>query len=391
LNKLIPYGLHEINEDDIREVTKILKTNSITQGPTVELFAKKIANYVGAKYAVAVSSGSAALHLAVASLDLKKGDEVITTPITFCATSNVVLYQGADIKLVDIDEKTLNIDPTQVEKAITSRTKAIIPVDFRGYPANLYQIHKIAKKYNLKVIEDGSHSIGSSYKIKNKKYMCGDCLHADICTFSFHPVKHITTGEGGVVLTNDEKIYKKIMKLRKHGVDRRSDMFDKNKRIGNWYYDMEDLGYNYRLTDFQAALGISQLKRLNKFIKRRRQIVNYYNSSLKDIEFIKTYNELKNIKSNYHLYVISVLKNKNFDRYDLFNYLQSKKFAPMIHYIPIHYLSYYKKKYNFKKNNFPISEEYYNGCISLPLYPSLSDKDVQRVVNTIKNFIKKFN
>ena len=299
--KKIPYGKHKIFNNDIEYVSKVLKSSSITQGKIVKKFSDKIAKFVGSKYAVAVSSGTAALHSAVACLDLKKGDEVITTPLTFCATANAVLYEGGEVKLADIDINNLNIDPTEVEKKITKKTKAIIAVDFRGHPSNLVKINKIAKKYNLKVIEDASHSLGSKYSHNDKIFKCGDCKHVDMATFSFHPVKHITTGEGGMITTNSKKIFDKLNLFNKHGIHRSNKMFSKKKQIGKWYYDMEFLGYNYRLTDFQSALGISQLKNLNNFIKRRRSIVNYYNSNLKNISQLILPYEEKNVNSNFHL------------------------------------------------------------------------------------------
>lgn len=388
MNKKIPYGSHEIDVQDIDAVVKVLREGPITQGAVVEQFGNALAEYSGSRYGSAVSSGTAALHLAVTAMDLKPGDEVITTPITFCATANVVLYQGGEVKFVDIDENTLNINPELIEEKITEKTKGIIPVDFRGHPAALSEIKKIADKYELFVIEDGSHSIGSKYG-NNLEYTCGDCHDADICTFSFHPVKHITTGEGGAVLTNNPELYRKMFLLRKHGIDRREDMFDKEKRIGKWIYDMEYLGYNYRLTDFQAALGLNQLTKIEKNKIRRREIFNYYNENFKKFNELILPFETENVDSNFHLYIIQIKENKYFDRYDFFNYLQDMDYYPMVHYIPIPYLSYYKKRYGFKKGDFPIAESYYNRAISLPLYPSLKDSEVDKVVRDISKFIYK--
>lgn len=385
--KTIGYGKHKIDRFDINEVVKVLKSDSITQGSIVDTFANRVAKFCGAKYGLAVSSGSAALHLSARALNLKPGDEVITTPITFCATTNAVLYCGADIKLVDIDANTLNIDTKKIEKKINKRTKAIIPVDFRGHPADLYEIYKIAKKYDLKVIEDASHSLGSSYFVNKKIFKCGDSAHSDLSTFSFHPVKHITTGEGGAITTNNLKLYNKLKLLKKHGIDRTQKMLSKKDRVGSWKYDMFYLGYNYRITNFQAALGLSQLKKLKSFTKRRRQIVDFYNKELSTLEEFITPFESKNVKSNFHLYVLQIKKNNIFDRYDFFKYLKGKSYNPMIHYIPIHYLNYYKKKYNFKKGEFPVAERYYDRTISIPLYPSLTDAQVEKVVLDIKNFL----
>ncbi len=386
--KKIPYGRHKIFKNDIKYVCKILRSPSITQGKTVEEFGNKIAKFVGSKYGVAVSSGTAALHSAVACLNLKKGEEVITTPLTFCATANSVLYEGGEIKLADIDINNLNIDPYEIEKKITKKTKAIIAVDFRGHPSNLIKIRNIAKEYNLKVIEDASHSLGSSYVNRDKKFKCGDCKHADMATFSFHPVKHITTGEGGIITTNNKKIFDKLNLFRKHGIQRSNKMFSKKKQIGKWYYDMEFLGYNYRLTDFQSALGISQLKNLKKFIKRRRNIVNYYNSELKQIDQLILPYEEKNVDSNFHLYSLQIQNHKKKNRYSFFNYLVNNNYNPMIHYIPIHYLKYYKKRYKFKKGDFKNSELFYSRTVSLPLFPTMKDKEVEKVVSDIKKFFE---
>ncbi len=386
--KHIPYGLHELDDDDIQAVINILKSDQITQGKTVESFGKELANYTGAKYGVAVSSGTAALHISVSSLGIGPGDEVITTPMTFCATANAVLYQGAEVKFVDIDADSLNIDPNLIEEKINDRTKAIIAVDFRGHPAALYKIKKIAERYNIYVIEDGSHSIGSIYKDEGKKFMCGDGQHADICTFSFHPVKHITTGEGGAILTNDEKLFHHSFLLRKHGIDRKENMFSKKSRIGSWVYDMETLGFNYRITDFQAALGLSQLKKIEKFKARRREIVDYYNKQFSDYDELILPYENKSVESNFHIYVLQIKENPRFDRYDLFTHLKKLNYSPMVHYIPIHFLSYYKKRLRHKRGDFPVAERFYDRAISIPLYPSLSDLEVEKVTKDIIKFIK---
>ena len=390
MSKKIPYGLHELDDKDIEVVVDILKNSPITQGQTVEDFGQALADYADAKYGVAVSSGTAALHISVAALDIGPGDEVITTPMTFCATSNAVLYQGAEVRFIDIDEKTLNIDPNLIEEKITERTKAIMPVDFRGHPANLPEIKAIADKYNLKIIEDGSHSIGSTYIHDGKEYFCGDGIHSNMCTYSFHPVKHITTGEGGAVLTNDPNLYRKAFLLRKHGIDRREEMFIEKERIGSWIYDMEALGFNYRITDFQAALGISQLKKIDNIKARRREIVNYYNEHFSGIEALILPYEDEKVDSNFHLYILQVKDNPSFDRYDLFTHLQKMDYQPMVHYIPVHLLSYYKDRYGFKRGDFPVVENFYDRAVSIPLYPSLTDSEVDKVVKDITSFVKSF-
>jgi len=384
----IPYGLHQLDDDDIQAVVDILKSSQITQGQATEDFGQALADFAGAKYGLAVSSGTAALHLSVAALGIGPGDEVITTPMTFCATANAVLYQGADVKFVDIDEKTLNIDPDLIEEKITKHTKAIMPVDFCGHPANLPKIKEIADKYNLKIIEDAAHSIGSTYTHKGGKHYCGDGIHADLCTYSFHAVKHITSGEGGAILTTDKEQYHKLSLLRKHGIDRREEMFSEKDRIGSWIYEMEALGFNYRITDFQAALGISQLKKLDAIKARCREIVNYYNEHFSGIEELILPHENENVDSNFHLYILQVKENSRFARYDLFSHLQSLNYAPMVHYIPVHLLGYYKKRFGYKRSDFPVSEHFYDRAVSIPLYPSLTDEEVEKVVDDITNFVE---
>jgi UDP-4-amino-4,6-dideoxy-N-acetyl-beta-L-altrosamine transaminase len=388
MRKIIPYGRHELDDDDIQAVVDILKKGPITQGQTVEDFGQALADYAGAKYGVAVSNGTAALHLAVAAAGIGAGDEVITTPMTFCATANAALYQGAEVRFVDIDPDTLNIDPDLIEDKITEKTRAIMPVDFRGHPANLPLIRGIADRHKLIVIEDGAHSLGSTYVHEGRQHYCGDGVHADMCTFSFHPVKHITTGEGGAILTNDPKLFRNCFLMRKHGIDRREEMFSEVDRIGSWVYDMEALGFNYRITDFQAALGLSQLKKLDRIKTRRREIVNYYNEQFSRVEELILPFEDQNMDSNFHLYILQVKDNPIFDRYDLFTYMQKNNYLPMVHYIPVHLLGYYKKRYGCKRGDFPVSENFYDRAISIPLYPSLADSEVEKVVETIISFVK---
>lgn len=387
MNKSVPYGLHDLDDDDIEAVIEVLKQGPITQGNTVTQFGEQLAKTVGSDFGIAVSSGTAALHLALAALNVGPRDEVITTPITFCATANAALYQGAVVRFADIEEHSLNIDIDQIEQQINSNTKAIIPVDFRGHPAALPEIQKLATDHGLSVIEDGSHSLGSTYLKGNSTYHCGDCSHADLATFSFHPVKHITSGEGGAILTNNPQLFLRLRSFSKHGIDRRPEMFSESERLGPWIYDMEDLGYNYRLTEFQAALGLSQLKKLPKFKARRRQIVEYYNENFENIKELILPHEEENVNSNFHLYVLQINENKYFDRYDLFKYLQNCNYAPMVHYIPVHLLSYYRNRFGFRPGDFPVSEKYYGRTISIPLYPSLTDLEIETVVRDINAFL----
>lgn len=385
---MIPYGQHCLDDEDIDAVVEVLKNGPITQGNKVDEYELAVAQYSGSEYGVAVSNGTAALHLAVKSLGIGPGDEVITTPLTFCATANVVVHAGADIKFVDVEEKSLNIDPARIEEKITQRTKAIIPVDFRGHPAPLPEIKLIAERYNIQIIEDASHSIGSTYEDREKIFSCGDCAHVDLATFSFHPVKHITTGEGGVVLTNSSELAKKLVSLRAHGLNRTPDMFNEKKRIGPWIYDVDELGYNYRLTDIQAALGLSQLKKIEKFKARRRQIVDYYNEELKGIDELILPFEKENVDSNFHIYVLQIRANQRFDRYDFFLALQKNGYQPMVHYLPVHLLTFYRKTYGFKRGDYPIAEQYYDRAITIPLYPMLSDELITKIVSDIKRIVK---
>lgn len=386
--KVLPYGLHELTEEDIAAAVAVLRTGPITQGETVEELGAALASYTGAGFGVAVSSGSAALHVALAAARVGPGDEVITSPITFCATANVALYQGADARFVDIDPQTLNMDPAKLEEAVSERTKVIAPVDFRGHPADLPRIREIADSVGAIVVEDGAHSIGSSYEHAGRRYLCGDGVHAQLCAFSFHPVKHITTGEGGAVMTSDPELHHRVYVLRKHGIDRRDEMFSEADRVGPWFYDMEELGYNYRLTDFQAALGLHQLRRLDSIKRRRREIVTFYNDRLADLpELILPY-EAPAAESNFHLYVVQVADNAPFDRYDLFQHLRANDYRPMVHYIPVHLLAYYRQKYGFKRGDFPVAEKYYDRALSLPLYPTLTDGDIERVVEDLRAYVR---
>jgi perosamine synthetase len=383
---MIPYGRHHLDEEDIEAVVEILRNGPITQGEAVEQFGQRLAETTGASYGIAVANGTAALHLSVAALAIGPGDEVITTPMTFCATANVALYQGATVRFVDIDENTLNINPALIESQITERTKAIIPVDFRGHPADLPAIRKIADTYGLKVIEDGSHSLGSTYLHEGRAHSCGDGIHSDLCTFSFHPVKHITTGEGGAVLTNDAELYRRISLLLKHGIDRRDEMFNEDARAGSWIYDLEYLGFNYRMTDFQAALGISQLKKLHKFKSRRRNIVKFYNDRLSELNELILPHEQANVDSNFHIYTLQIRRGCKKDRYDFFEYLRNVGYAPMVHYIPVHLLKYYRTRYGHTRGDFPVAEKYYDQALSIPLYQSLTDAQVETVVDDIRKF-----
>ena len=375
-NKFIPYGRQNIENDDIEEVIKALKSDFLTTGPYVKDFEEAIAKYVGCKYAVTFSNGTAALHGACFAAGIKEGDEVLVTPMTFAASSNCILYMGAKPVFVDVDPITGNIDVNKIEEKITSRTKAIIPVDYTGHPVDIDKIMDIAEKYNLIVIEDAAHALGSKYKgikVGNKAHMT---------EFSLHPVKPITTAEGGIITTNDDKLYKKLLLFRSHGITRDESLMIKNE--GPWYYEQLELGYNYRLPDLNCALGLSQLKKLDRFIERRRKIVEKYNEDFKDIDTFEIPFEESYSKSGYHIYVIKLNLDKiTYSRLEVFNKLREEGLGVNVHYIPVYYHPYYKK-IGYNKGLCEEAEKFYERIITLPLYPAMSDDDVNFVIEKIK-------
>ncbi|MDP2950871.1 MAG: UDP-4-amino-4,6-dideoxy-N-acetyl-beta-L-altrosamine transaminase [bacterium] len=365
--KQIPYSCQTISEDDIKEVVKVLKSPFLTCGPKVGEFEKALAKYAGCKEAVVVSSGTAALHAAYFALGLKQGDEVITTPLTFSATSAGFCYLGARPVFCEIDPNSLNIDPKEVEKKITKKTKAIAVVDFAGMPCDYRAIKKIAKKYKLPIVADACHSFGGSYF---KKKIGG---LADLTCLSFHPVKGMTTAEGGAILTNNSKWAEKMRVFRHHGAV-------KDPKRGGWYYEIKELGYNYRLTDLQCALGLSQLKKLDSFIKRRREIAQKYKNAFAGLKEIVLQTEPAGFKSAYHLFVIQ-LKTKN--RQAIYEQLKAKGILTQVHYIPLHLQPAYQK-FGYKKGDFPIAEKYYSRCLSLPIYPTLTTTQQTYIIKTLK-------
>ena len=381
----IPYGKQEITNDDIQAVLQVLKSDFLTQGPKVEQFEKEFAKYVGAKYAVAVSSGTAALHLSNLAIGIKKGAKVITSPITFVASANAVLYCGGEIDFVDIDEKTYTIDLEQVEEKLKNSPKgtysAIIPVDMAGYPVNVEKLRQIADKYDLYIIEDSCHAPGAYFiDSNNKKQLVGNGNFSDLQIFSFHPVKHIATGEGGMITTNNKALYDRLISLRTHGITKSKERMTQND--GGWYYEMQELGFNYRLSDIHAALGISQLKRANENIIKRNTIAQRYNEAFKSINGIRTPFVDNNVFHAYHLYIIQVQKRK-----ELYDYLKKHNIFTQVHYIPVHLQPYYKKL-GWKKNDFPKAEAYYEHCLSLPMFPTLTDNEQEYVIEKIKEFFK---
>jgi len=384
-DKLLPYGHQWIDEKDIRAVSEVLRSDWITQGPKVVEFEKKFAEYVGARYAVALNSGTAALHAACFAAQIEKGDEVITTPITFAASANCVLYQGGIPVFADIGADTLNIDPVEIKKKITKKTKALIPVDFTGLPVDLEKILKIAKDNNLVIIEDASHALGATYKGSKIGSI------SDMTIFSFHPVKHITTGEGGMITTDNEEFYERLKLFRTHGITKEKD--ELLNYDGSWYYEMQELGYNYRLTDFQCALGLNQLKKIDRIIKRRREIVKKYNCEFKDMPEIKI-PQINPIDSNpaWHIYMIQVnLERLKIDRRKIFEALRAENIGVNVHYIPIHLQPYYQKRFGYRRGDFPKAENYYSRAITLPIFPKMTDKDVNDVIRAVKKVIAYYN
>lgn len=373
---MIPYGRQTIEEDDIQAVVDVLRSDYLTTGPKIAEFEKMVADYVGAKYAVAISNGTSALHAACFAAGIRPGDEVITTPLTFAASSNCVLYCGGTPVFADVDPNTYNIDPDDIRRKITDKTKAIIAVHLAGQPCDMDEIHKIAKEHDLLVIEDGAHALGSVYKGKKVGTL------SDMTTFSFHPVKPITTGEGGMIVTDNEEFYQKIMLFRRHGITRDENLMTRND--GSWFYQQLDLGYNYRITDIQCALGCSQMKKLDRFLTRRKEIVAHYNEAFADCENIVTPYQLPETESGWHLYIVQL---KNCDRRKVLEVLREQGIAVNVHYIPVYMHPYYQE-HGYKDVHCKNAEEIYSHIISLPLYPTLTEEEQQYVIDTLKYLIK---
>lgn len=379
----IPYGRQSIDEEDIQAVVEVLQSDYLTTGPKVTEFEKAVADYVGVKYAVAVSNGTAALHIACLAAGIGKGDEVITSPITFAASANCVLYCGATPVFADIKPDTYNIDPVEIEKKITDKTKAIIPVHYTGQPCEMDEIHRIAKKHHLIVIEDGAQVLSGEYKGQKVGTL------SDMTTFSFHPVKPITTGEGGMVTTNDKKLYERLKLFHTHGITREEAFLEKND--GPWYYEQLELGYNYRITDIQCALGLTQLKKLDGFASHRRALAKRYDEAFANlIKDKKLYDDKgqpllvtpyqhPDCLSSYHLYMIQVPAEK---RKDMFTALRQAGIGVNVHYIPVYKLPYYQH-HGYEKVCCPNAEAFYSRAITLPLYADMTFEQVDEVVEQV--------
>lgn len=377
--EFLPYGKQTLDEDDIQAVIEVLRSDRITTGPKVEEFEKDLAQKAGANYAVVFNSGTAALHAAYFAAGVGPGDEVITSPITFAATANAALFLGARPVFADVRRDTLNIDPAEVERHLTPRTKVLAPVDFAGHPADLEAIMDIAGRNNLVVLEDAAHALGAAYHGRP----LGSLAH--LTTFSFHPVKHITTGEGGAVVTDSRDYYEKMLAFRTHGMIREREKL--NRWHGPWYHEMHYLGYNYRLTDIQCALGISQLKKLGLFLKKRQALVDYYNRQLSDLKTIDLPVTLPGCTPAWHLYVIR-LKGENPPRRELYEEMHRAGIGVQVHYLPVYRHPYYQKS-GYPTGSCPAAEDYYRRALSLPLFPAMNESEASRVVSELRRILNR--
>ena len=385
INHPISYGRQFITDEDIESVVEVLKSDYLTQGPKIHEFEELFARYVGVKYAVAVNNATAGLHLGATILNVKPGDKVIVTPLTFAASANCILYRGGEVVFCDIDPDSYLMDIHKLcdllKKNSKGTFKGIVPVDFAGYPVNLEKFRELAEEYGLWIMEDACHAPGGFFmdSLETKQY-CGNGYYADLAVFSFHPVKHIATGEGGMVTTNNKELYDKLCLYRTHGITK--DLGKLNENHGGWYYEMQELGYNYRMTDFQAALGISQLQRADAGLKRRQEIAKRYTEAFRGIEGIKIPYVDNNIYHAYHLYVIQIN-----NRLGLYNFLRENNIYAQVHYVPLHLMPYYKQL-GHKEGNYPVTEEYYKHCLSLPIYPTLKIEEQEFVIEKVLEFVR---
>ena len=385
---MISYGKQDIDENDIKAVNKVLRSSWLTQGPTIESFENKLKSYFSVKYCSAVSNGTAALHLTGIALGWSKGDIVLTSPITFLASANSIIYCGATPDFVDIDEQDYTLNPNFLENKIKlylkkgMSIKSVIGVDYAGMPCDWEALRFLADKYDFTLVNDNCHAMGSEYKRK-KHYAA---KYADVVTQSFHPVKHITTGEGGAVLTNNILLAEKIKSLRTHGMTKSPQLLTKND--GPWYYEMHNIGYNYRMTDFQAALGISQLGKLDSFVSRRRNIASHYDYSFKSNSYLQIPNKKSSMKHSYHLYpLLFDFGRMKTDKKMFFDEMKSNNILLQVHYVPVHLQPYYTQKFGFKIGDFPNSEKFYEKEFSIPMYPKLRQDEIDHVVETINRLL----
>jgi UDP-4-amino-4,6-dideoxy-N-acetyl-beta-L-altrosamine transaminase len=387
---MIPYGRQDITEDDISEVEKVLRSDYLTQGPTVPRFEKYISDHCGVSYAVAVNSATSALHLACLALELGPGDWLWTSPNTFVASANCGRYCGANIDFVDIDPKTYNMCVNELSKKLRQAEKLgklpkiVVPVHFAGQPCDMIKIYELSKHYGFKIIEDASHAVGSSYD----KFQVGSCKHSDVTIFSFHPVKIITSAEGGMALTKKKKLADKMYRLRTHGITNDKTKMKKQSNDEIWNYQQIDLGFNYRMNDIQAALGLNQMKRIDGYIKLRHKIANFYNNELKDLPITLPWQKPR-FYSSYHLYPILIKTEKNFkSQKQVFNELRKNKIGVNLHYIPIHRHPYYEDL-NFKYGDFPVAEKFHQEALSIPIFPTLQEEELDYVVSVLRKVLIK--
>ncbi len=385
---MISYGKQTLDQSDIDAVLKVLNSDWLTQGPAVETFENDLQEYFGTRHACAVSNGTAALHLVAIALGWKPDDIIITSPVTFLASANCILYVGATPDFVDIDASSYTIDPNKVEEKVKyyrqkgKSIKAIIGVDFAGHPCDWKGLRYIANKYDLQLVNDNCHSMGAEYL--NKKHYAAE--YADLVTQSYHPVKHLTTGEGGAILTNNTEFDAIVRRLRTHGMTKDINLMDCND--GPWYYEMNEVGFNYRITDFQCALGSSQLKKLDNFIKARDKIARKYDNSFSGLKLLRMPKTHNKIKHAYHLYPVKIdFEKLSISKVEFFEEMKNEGIQLQVHYIPVHLQPFYRKKFGFKKGAFSIAENFYHEEVSLPIYPDLSSNDQMFVIKKIKSYL----
>lgn len=380
---MIPYGKQDISAADIAAVTAVLTSDFLTQGPKIAEFEQALCAYTGARYCLVTASGTAALHLAVAAMELPEGSEGITTPNTFAATANSMAYCGINPVFADIDPISYNLSPNSVSACITPDTRLLSPVHFAGQPADMAALSLIAKKHDLKIIEDAAHAIGSRYSDGSP---VGNCRYSDATVFSFHPVKTLTCGEGGAVMTNDPVLYQRMLLLRSHGITKNPDLL--SQQAGPWYHEMQALGWHYRLTDIQAALGLSQLQRLEMFKERRRTLVAQYNNALAGLSWLKTPLEMEGVSSCFHLYVVEIdYAALGKSRGQVMASLMADGIGSQVHYIPVYHHPWYREQYGNKTGSCPVAERYYQRCLSLPLYFTLSDAEQHYVIQKVRRLV----
>jgi UDP-4-amino-4,6-dideoxy-N-acetyl-beta-L-altrosamine transaminase len=391
-DRFLPYSRQQVSSEDIQSVVAVLESDFLTQGSCVQTFEEALADYVGAKYAVACATGTAALHLSCLALGIGTGDKLLTSPITFVASANCAQYVGADTVFSEIDERTWCLSPEILDEYLRKNlVSVVVPVHFAGHPVDLPSLYALKEKYGFMMIEDACHALGSEIGIDR----IGSSKLSDMSVFSFHPVKHITMGEGGAITTNNKSLYKKLITYRTHGIHKNTDSFinhqlafERDGETNPWYYEMSNLGYNYRITDIQCALGISQLKKIETFVCRRRAIAGRYNEAFRKIAVANCPTELPGVKHSYHLYTLQIdFSELGKSRNQVMRELRDNNIGSQVLYIPVHLQPYYAKKYGYRVGDFPISEAYYDRCLSIPLFPDMTDVEVGRVIQGVKSVL----